>query len=446
MVSRRTVLASSIAAASVLASCTRNTQQPELIQQTSPELTAQTLNFRLWDQEAALAYEKSFAAFTENFGIEVNIEIINWNDYWQTLPLDLSVPDSPSAPDVFWLNSASFTQLQQAGYLVNITKELNPDTSLWQSSVVDLYSREGALWGVPQIWDSIALFYNKTLLDEAGIDPEALAFNPSLETDPLKEAAKILIRDFEGRRFDEEGFVADNLSIYGFNSQVDRQAIIGPFLASNGAEFQNAEGRFAFNTPEGIAAIQYLVELIQQAKVAPSAADTNASSRYTRDLFIQGKLALYQSGPYSVKPIFEGVENKFEWAIAPLIKGPSGGKSVVHGVIAAGNANSSKKEKIYKLLNWLGGIEGQSQLGTEGISFPSQRDATHTFVDYWAQLGVDVQQFISATNDPAPADLGPKAVAGLNAVMPVFERIFAGEIPVAEGLRIAQDAGNEAMA
>ena len=87
------------------------------------------------------------------------------------MPLDLSDGASDSAPDVFWLNSASFTQFQQAGALVDISEKLGGSVKDWEKAVVDLYTRDGSLWGVPQVWDSIALFYNKNLTDAAGVDP-----------------------------------------------------------------------------------------------------------------------------------------------------------------------------------------------------------------------------------------------------------------------------------
>src|SRR5699024_9125331 len=184
--------------------------------------------------------------------------------------------------------------------------------SQWEQSVVDLYTRDGGLWGVPQVWDSIALFYNKTLTDEAGVDPTALSFDASADSDALREAAAALTVDGEGRGPDEEGFDPDSREQFGFNSQADRQAILGPFLASD----------------EGIEVIQYLSDLINVDHVAPSAADTNENGDFTRDLFTQGKLGLFQSGPYNLAAIAEGVDDSFEWAIAPPVEGPEGAKSL----------------------------------------------------------------------------------------------------------------------
>lgn len=402
-----------------------------------------TLTFRLWDEGAKAAYEKSFEAFTKDSGWKVAITVIPWDEYWKTLSLDVG---SSEAADVYWMNSANFVQYQESGNLVDISSTVTENADKWVKSVVDLYTRDGKLWGVPQLWDSIALFYNRSLTDAAGIDPTALRFDPAAPSDPLREAGRVLTTDQAGKHPGDEGFDADHRTQYGFNSQADRQAIIGPFLASNGAQWQQ-DDKYVFASDQGIAAFQYMADLVNVHRIAPSAADTNESGDFSRDLFTQGKLALFQSGPYNLKNIADGVADSFPWAIAPLVAGPAGGKSVIHGVVAVGNARAEedKQEGIAALLTWLGSAEGQRPLGAQGIAFPAHTDAQGSFAEHWKGKGVDVQPFIDATNDTTPADTGAKANAGLTAAMPTFQEIFIGRTAAAEGLPKAQEDGNKAM-
>lgn len=402
-----------------------------------------TLTFRLWDENAAAAYEESFAKFTEQHGWEVEIDLVPWADYWTRLPLDVASGD---AADVYWMNSANYILYKDSGDLLDINEVVPDGASQWEESVVELYTRDGGLWGVPQIWDSIALFYNKDLTDEAGVDPNGLAFDPSADSDPLREAATALTLDGEGRHPGEDGFDADSRTQFGFNSQADRQAIIGPMLASNGAQWQ-ADDVYTFASDEGIAAFQYMADLINEDQVAPSAADTNENGDFTRDLFTQGKLGLFQSGPYNLVNIHEGVGDTFEWAIAPPVAGPAGAKSLVHGVVAVGNAKADedRQEGIAALLTWLGTAEGQLPLAEKGISFPGHKDAQDAFISYWDEQGVDVSVFVDAAQNPAEADTGARANAGLTAAMPIFQEIFIGRLDAAEGVPQAQEAGNAAM-
>ncbi|GAA4518487.1 sugar ABC transporter substrate-binding protein [Brachybacterium paraconglomeratum] len=403
-----------------------------------------SLTFRLWDENAVAAYEESFQAFTAESGWNVKIDVVPWADYWTRLPLDVASGD---AADVYWMNSANYIQFKDSDALLDINEVIPDGAAQWEKSVVDLYTRDGGLWGVPQIWDSIALFYNKALVEEAGVDPSALAFDPSAETDSLRDAGKALTVDGAGKHPGEDGFDADSREQFGFNSQADRQAIIGPMLASNGAEWQK-DDQYTFASPEGIEAFQYMADLINVENVAPSAADTNENGDFTRDLFTQGKLGLFQSGPYNLLAISDGVADSFEWALAAPVAGPAGAKSLVHGVVAVGNAQADEEQQagITELLTWLGSKDGQLPLAEKGVSFPGHVEAQDAFIAFWDEKGVDVSIFVDAAKDAAEADTGARANAGLTAAIPVFQEVFIGRLTAEEGIPQAQEEGNAAMA
>ncbi len=400
----------------------------------------ETVTFRLWDDVAAPAYEESFAEFeNQNPDINVEIELVPWGDYWDQLPLDVSSGDMA---DIYWVNSSNFALYADNGNLINITEELGTDHDEWQQSVVDLYTRDDALWGVPQIWDSIALFYNKDMVDEEGIDVEALTWGG--DNDTLLPAALALTKDENGNSADSPDFDPNNVAVYGFNAQANLQAIYNPFLAANGAEFQNDAGEFAFASPEGVEAFQYLVDLINEHHVAPPAAETNTNGDITRDMFVRGELALFQSGPYHLKTVGDNAD--INWGLAHLIEGPNGSYSGSHGVVAVGNEQTKNREATIRVLKWLGSAEGQMPLGEMGVSFPGAVDAQSSYVDYWANQGIDVAVFIDAANgETAKAPFGPDVNAGSAALTPKLYDVFLGSVPVEQGVKEAQDLGNEAM-
>src|SRR5699024_6223348 len=147
--------------------------------------------------------------------------------------------------------------------------------------------------------------------------------------DTFLPALKKLTVDGDGHHPGDEDFDPDKVDVWGFNAQNDMQAIWREFLAQNGGEFQDGD-EHAFNSPDGAEAFQALVELVNTEQVAPPAAETNADGDARRALFVQGKLALSQSGQYSL-PAIDGIDS-FEWGIAPMVEGPQGRIGVVHGV------------------------------------------------------------------------------------------------------------------
>src|SRR5699024_10821268 len=191
-----------------------------------------TLTFRLWDENAVAAYEESVQAFTAQSGWNVSIDVVPWGCYWTRLALDLTSGD---AAGVDWASSGTYRRLPASDALLDINEVVPGGASQWEKSVVGLSTRDGGLWGGSQVWDSIALFYNKARVQEAGVDPSALAFDPAAESDSLREAGAALTVDGNGAHPGEDGFDVDSRKQFGFNSQADRQAIIGPMLAANGA-------------------------------------------------------------------------------------------------------------------------------------------------------------------------------------------------------------------
>ena len=120
-----------------------------------------------------------------------------------------------------------------------------------------------------------------------------------------------------------------------------------PYLGSAGATLQDESGHFTFASPEGDAAVGYLVDLINKEHVAPSAADTNDNGDFSRDQFLQGKIALFQSGAYNLANVAEGAS--FEWGLAPQPKGPAGAVTVGNSIVAAGSTASANPEAQHKL-------------------------------------------------------------------------------------------------
>mgnify|MGYP001739397523 CR=1 FL=1 len=81
---RITGASAAIAAALALAACSGG-------QPTGQSGAGGSLTFRLWDEQAAKAYEDALPAFEAATGIDVSVEVVPWNDYF-------TATRSPQAP------------------------------------------------------------------------------------------------------------------------------------------------------------------------------------------------------------------------------------------------------------------------------------------------------------------------------------------------------------
>ncbi|MGH3586587.1 MAG: ABC transporter substrate-binding protein, partial [Pseudonocardia sp.] len=383
---------------------------------------ATTVTVRLWDEDVAAAYEESFAEFSrQNPDVQVQLRVVPWSDYFTGLALDVS---SGTAEDVYWLNSANFGALADGGKLIDVGRELAGDVGGWLPAAVEQYSRGGTLWGVPALTDGrIVLYYNKAMVEAAGVDPANLTWNP---TDPGADtflpAAQRLTLDSAGRRADQPGFDPGAITQYGHNAARDLQAIYYNFTGSNGGRIQAPDDTFTFTDPKTVEAFSYLVDLVNTHHVAPSAADTNDNGDFSRDQFLQGKMALFESGTYNLKNLQQGAE--FEWGIAPLPAGPAGRVSVVNSVIAAGNADSPRRDAILRVLRWIGSEQGAAFVGAQGAGMPAVTAAQKGWFDYWSGQGVDTRWFGDEGGTATiPAPSGPKFEAASTAFNPILNEV-----------------------
>ncbi|WP_392508872.1 ABC transporter substrate-binding protein [Naumannella halotolerans] len=406
----------------------------------------QVVTVRVWDEQVQKAYDASFAEFEQaNPDIDVQTVLVPFSDYFTKLRTDVS---GGNADDLFMMNGSYVQPYIEAGQLMEIGSDFDDLRDGWLPAAVEQYTFDGTLYGVPQLTDGgIAVYYNADLLAEAGLSPEDLndlTWSPDGGADTFLPVAQKLTVDESGTRADEEGFDGSKPGTWGYSAAQDLQGIYYNFIGSNGGQFQQPDGTFTFASPESQEAFQYLVDLINTEQVSPDASNTNDNGDFTRDQFLQGNIALFQSGTYNLKNVAEGAD--FEWGIAPIPAGPDGAVSVVNNVVTAGNANSDVPEATTRVLQWLGSPEGASYIGAEGAALPAVTGAQQGWNDYWAAQGVDPSQFAKQGELPAmQAPTGSNYSAALDAWKPIFNEIFLGRTSVAEGLPEAEQAANEAM-
>lgn len=399
---------------------------------------------RLWDPQVAAAYRESFDAFsTEHPDIEVRVNTVAYASYFDSLRTDVA---GGSADDIFWISNAYFAGYADNGHLLDIAGLLGPQAArAWEPSVVDQFTRHETLWGVPQLTDAgIAVYYNTDLLGEADVDPADLATLrwSNGPDDTLRALLTRLTVDQSGRTAATPGFDADRTRQWGYNAANDLQGIYLNYIGSAGGVFSDGD-RFAFDNPQAVAAFEYLVRLINIDRVAPPASDTNGNGDFSRNAFLAGRMALFQSGTYNLAAIADAA--RFRWGVTMLPIGPKGRVSVTNGIAAAANAATRHPEAVKEVLAWMGSRRGNEFLGRRGAAIPAVLAAQPVYHEYWASRGVDVSPFFRVLQGPrVPAPGGAGFPAGFEALKPYFDEMFLGRRDVAHTLAEAQQAANTA--
>jgi ABC-type glycerol-3-phosphate transport system substrate-binding protein len=131
----------------------------------------------------------------------------------------------------------------------------------WYPQTLELMRLEDTYYAIPGDFMSMALFYNKNLFEEAGLDPDT----PPATWDEFLEDAQALTRDRDGDgQIDTWGFGTIGAIDPGFELR------FSPILFSHGGDYLNQDNTCsALNTPEAKEAFKYFIELFTVHGVIP---------------------------------------------------------------------------------------------------------------------------------------------------------------------------------
>lgn len=245
-----------------------------------------------------------------------------------------------AVPDIARVEPPRAATYVAAGYAANL------DSYVSTGLILDLFPgtlepvvSDGALYGIPQDISTLVLFYRTDMLAEAGYD------SPPATWDELVEVAQAITKDTDG---DGETDVW-GLGLFGGWWSFE----FYPWFWGAGAEMlEEEDGKLvpAFNSPEGVAALQFWLDLIYKYKVIPEGAVNYTEDDY-KPLFAAKKMAMFTSGPWTVASMKENTAIEGKWAVAPI---PAGKRSasVIGGMHFIVLEQSEHKAEAMKFLNY----------------------------------------------------------------------------------------------
>src|SRR3954469_3555393 len=131
-----------------------------------------TITYSIWGDPQEITSQKAIAdAFTAaNPNIKVNVDVSDWDAYWDKLQTALA---GGAAPDVFAMDGPLFPDYQSRDVLLNLKPMIERDgydlTQLADQGVADFKTDDGGQYGIPRDLNTIVLYYNKAMFDAAGI-------------------------------------------------------------------------------------------------------------------------------------------------------------------------------------------------------------------------------------------------------------------------------------
>jgi len=217
---------------------------------------------------------------------------------------------SGTAPDVLAGCCEFFPAWANAGYLMDLRTLV--ETDLDQGTVEDwskaqyeaLFTRDGRQFGLPKYHGALALFYNKDLFDQAGVEYPTGDWD---HDDYLKAMQQLTVRD--GNQTTQWGSM--------FDVAWER---IQMHVNGWGGHFVNPENprECMMTEPKAVEAMEWLRARIWDDHVMATFLDVQTNS--TSQAFIDQKVAMVEDGSWSLKNILDSAA--FQVGVAPFPAGP----------------------------------------------------------------------------------------------------------------------------
>ncbi|NEE01992.1 ABC transporter substrate-binding protein [Phytoactinopolyspora halotolerans] len=292
------------------------------------------------------------------------------------------------------------------------------DTGMFYEPAVEEMTVDGTLYGLPLLVDNRSLFYNTTLLDEAGVDvPDTWS--------GLKDAAEALtVRD--GGTLTQAGFDLGDPGLFNM------------WLAQAGGHLVTEdETATAFNSPEGLDVLRFWQELLDAGVYEQGFGDGI-------DAFAEGSTAMKLDGPWALTSL-DAVDG-LEYGVAEPPRGPNGDTGAYMGgfglVIPEGATNADGAWEFIKW--WTTQPENGVDFGRISGWIPANVEAAN---DPYFTDDERYAAFIETMNyaQVRPSVEGYSDVEG-KALVPALEQFLSGELSAEQALNQAQEQGDRILA
>ncbi len=317
----------------------------------------------IWDTNQQAGIQEICDDFTAETGIEAKVEVKDWDSYWTLLE---SAASGGDLPDVFWMHSNNSQMymknemlLQLDDYIANSDKI---DLANYMPEVTELYTMDDKHYAIPKDYDTIALWYNKTMFDEAGLSYP----DETWSYDDLLDAAAKLTKD--------DG------SQYGFcmNPSNDQDTWYNFVYANDGYIVSDDHKSSGFDNDKTLEAMDYVSDLLQYCPDSTTMSETG-----TDVMFQSGQVAMITQGSWMIAGFKDNdyLKENCDIAIIPYNKNTGKRVSIINGLGWAAAANTDRPDDCWKLLEWFGSEEMQKKQADLGVTMSAFEGTSENWIN-----------------------------------------------------------------
>ncbi|MFF0361928.1 sugar ABC transporter substrate-binding protein [Streptomyces sp. NA02536] len=358
--------------------------------------------YHRWDAEAMARCGKRLGVTIEQQSVPAA----------QVMTKALRMASSKSLPDIVQFDASEMPTFADAGGLVDL-RTLGLTTEDVPEGIVGFGSYKGAYYGAARSVNTLALFYNKDVLDEAGVQVPTT-------WDELRETAKKLT---QGKRY---GLA---LSAGGAEDGVFQ---FTPFMWSNGGDETDLD------SPQVVGALDYWKALLQDGSLSKST--VNWTQADVNDQFMAGNAAMMINGPWQVETL--NTKKSLNWEIAQIPVPETGAESVGPlggAVLTVPNTGDAEREKTAgRIVGCLAGEKEQLTYALNSWMVPANEKAAAKWRAEVPELDALADQVAAARSRTAKLGAGWSGVS--LALQSAFQSALTGQSSEAALKRAQQRA------
>lgn len=348
---RRGITATALAATLALAATACGGDEETGGKSASGELTG-TVTW--WDTSTVGSEDKVFKKLAEDFEAKhkgVDVKYVNVPFGEAQNKFKNAAGSGSGAPDVIRSEVAWTPEFADLGYLAPLdgTAALKDEKDFVPQAAAST-KYDGKTYAVPQVIDSLGIFYNKKLFKDAGVEvPKTI--------DELKTVSKT-IKDKTGKT----GMYLRGDDAYWFLS----------FLYGEGGDLVDAQGKtVTVDSPAGVKAMEVVKDLVDSG-----AAKTDATDGWEnmQAAFKGGDVAMMINGPWAIADTYAGPQfkDKANLGVAPVPAGSAGQGAPQGGHNLAVYAGSKNLDASYAFVEYMSSAESQAKITTELNLLPTR--------------------------------------------------------------------------
>jgi multiple sugar transport system substrate-binding protein len=342
-------------------------------------LAADALEVKIWDNNQLKGLQEIADLWTEQSGIPVNIQVVDWDNYWTLLEAGAT---GGQMPDVFWMHSNNANIYMEYDILLDLTDYIakdGVDMSAYYDGITKLYNMNGRQFAIPKDHDTIALIYNKAIFDKYGVDYPTNDWT----WEDFYEA---------GKKITEAG-KADGVYGAGMNTSNDQDGYFNIIYSYGGSVINDDHTASGWDSENTRKAMEFVGKLTTE--VFPP--QTMLAESGTDVLFNSGKLAMITQGSWMIRAFYDDDDHEnYAWAMLPYADVNGNGQcddgercTIYNGLGWSASTFTKQPDACWDLIKWFGTKEMQVKQAELGVTMAGMPAVSDEFRNAFPGMNID---------------------------------------------------------